>query len=30
MAMEYLCWANTFGLRDLWSKATPSVRESGE
>jgi uncharacterized SAM-binding protein YcdF (DUF218 family) len=33
VAMEYLRWANTFGLRDLWSSsavAPPSVREAAE
>lgn len=30
VAMEYLRWANTFGLRDLWRTTPPSVPESTE
>jgi uncharacterized SAM-binding protein YcdF (DUF218 family) len=30
VAMEYLRWANTFGLHDFWHKIPPSVPESGE
>ena len=31
VAMEYLRWANSFGLRDLWSRgAPPPVPESGD
>ena len=28
VAMEYLRWANTFGLHDLWGAAPPAVAES--
>jgi uncharacterized SAM-binding protein YcdF (DUF218 family) len=30
VTMEYLRWANTFGLRDFWRKTPPSVPESAE
>jgi hypothetical protein len=31
VAMEYLRWANTFGLRDFWGRSSPpSVPENGD
>jgi uncharacterized SAM-binding protein YcdF (DUF218 family) len=30
VAMEYLRWANTFGLRDFWQDTPPSVPETAE
>jgi uncharacterized SAM-binding protein YcdF (DUF218 family) len=30
VAMEYLRWANTFGLRDLWRPEPPSVPEAAD